>query len=84
MVSLDELNELFAFDDTTRKLHLLAADAVQVVAEEQNDLVDLGIGGIVGENDVFVPDELPVLGFDLLRSREDMGVLCEGAKAEKI
>ena len=83
VVSLDEFDKVLAFDDTARKLHLFATDAVQVVAKQHDDLVDFGIGGIVGKDDIFIPDELPVLGFDLLRSRDDMSVLREGAEAEK-
>ncbi len=82
VVSLDEFDELFAFDDAARKLHLFATDTVQVVAKQHDDLVDFGIGGVVGKDDIFIPDELPVLGFDLLRSRNDMGVLRLGKKAK--
>lgn len=83
MVCLDEFDKVLAFDDAARKLHLFATDAVQVVAEEQNDLVDFGIGGIVCQHDTFIPNKLPLSGFDLLWGREDMGVLREGAEAEK-
>ncbi len=72
-----------AFDDTARKLHFPAADEVQIVAKQQDDLVDLGVGGVVGEYDILVPNELAFGGFNLLRGREDMGVLREGAYAEK-
>ena len=79
MVCLDELDELFAFDDTTRKLHLLAANEVQIVTEQGDDLADFGIGGVVCQHDTFIPNKLALGGFDLLWGREDMGVLREGA-----
>jgi hypothetical protein len=62
---------------------LFAADEVQVVAEKHNDLVDFGIGGIVSQHDILIPNELALSGFDLLWRGEDMGVLCEGAYREK-
>ena len=79
VVSLDEFDELFAFDDAARKLHLFATDAVQVVAEEQNNLVDFGIGGIVCQHDTFIPNKLTLSSFDLLWGGQDMRVLRKGA-----
>lgn len=75
VVGLDEFDELFAFDDAARESHGLAADLVQVVAECRYNLADFGIGGIVGEDDVLVPNEMTLSGFHLLRRRNDMGVL---------
>ena len=83
VVGLDEFDEVLALDDAARKLHLFAADKVQVVAEEHNDLVDFGIGGIVSQHDILIPNELALSGFDLLWGWQDMGVLREGVKAEK-
>ena len=83
VVCLDEFDKVLAFDDAARKLHLFATDAVQVVAEKHNDLVDFGIGGIVSQHDTFIPNKLALSGFDLLWGREDMSVLREGAKREK-
>ena len=46
-------------------------------------MADFGIGGIVGEDNILVPNKLSLSGFDLLRGREDMGVLRSGEKAEE-
>ena len=83
VVSLDEFDELFAFDDTTCKLYFLAADLVQVIAEHGHNLTDFSIRGIIGQDDVFVPNELAFSGFDLLWSGEDMHILRKGAQREE-
>jgi hypothetical protein len=83
VVGLDELDEAHAFNDATRKQYLSATDLVQIVAKHRDDLVDFGIGGIVGEDDVIVPREITISEFDLLRGGENMGVLCEGTYTEK-
>jgi len=46
-------------------------------------LADFGIRGIVGEDDIFVPNELTFSGFYLLWRWKNMGVLREGAETEK-
>ena len=68
VVGLHKLDEVLALDDAARKLHLLAADEVQVVAEEHNDLVDFGIGGIVSQHDTLIPNKLALRSFNLLWS----------------
>ena len=68
VISLDEFDEMLAFDDTARKLHLLAADLFQVAAPHRDDLADFGIGGVIGQDDVIIPNEMTLLDFDLLGS----------------
>ena len=56
---------------------------VQVAAPHRDDFADFGVGGIVAQDDIFVPNELPVRSLDLLRGRKDMNVLREGVCAKK-
>ena len=83
VVGLDEFDKAVAFDDAARKLHLSAADLVQIVTKEHDDLADFSIGGIVCKDDVIVPNELALGGCYLLRCGKDMDVLRKGAEAEK-
>ena len=83
VVGLDEFDEVLALDDPTRKLHFLAADSVQFLTKHRNDLADFGIGGVVGEDDILVPNKLAFSGFYLLRGREDVDVLRESGHREK-
>ena len=83
VVGLDEFDEVLALDDPARKLHFLAADSVQILTKHRDDLADFGIGGVVGEDDILVPNKLSFSGFHLLRGGEDVGVLREGVKREK-
>ena len=46
-------------------------------------MADFGIGSVVVEDDILVPNELALSGFDLLRGRDDMDGLRRGEKAEE-
>ena len=74
---------MLALDDTTRELHFLAVDLVQVVTKHGHNLADFSVGGIVGKDDVFIPNKLAFRGFHLLRSGEDVDVLRRGEEAQK-
>ena len=83
VVGLEEFDEVVAFDDAARKLHFLAADLVQVAEKHRDNLADFGIGGIIGQDDILVPNKLAFSGFDLLWGRQDMHVLRESAQRKK-
>lgn len=83
MVCLDEFDVMFASDGTAGELYHLAADLVQVAAPHRDNLTDFGIGSVVCQDNIVVPNKLPVGSLNLLRGREDMDVLREGAEAEK-
>lgn len=82
-VGLDELDVVLAFGDAACEQDSLWGDLLQVAAPHGDDLVDFGIGSIVGEDDILVPNKLTLSGFDLLWGGEDMGVLCSKAQCEK-
>jgi hypothetical protein len=69
---------VLAFDDPTREEHSVGTDLLQVAAPHRDKLADFGVGSVVGEYDVLVPNKLTLLNFNLLRSGKNMYVLRRG------
>ena len=80
VVCFDQLDKVLAFDGTSGELQLVAADLVEVLSKHGDYLADFSIGGIVGQYDAVVPNEMALMDFHFLRSGDDMGVLRLAAK----